>query len=232
MPALTADSVPRCGTGRQPSFLLADMAGFTYTPAIMLHRTANSTVRRTRCLVAVALVLVTFVSHGCVRRRLTIRSNPPGAVVYVDEQRIGTTPVSTEFTYYGTRKVRLVKDGYETLSTLQTVRPPWYEIPPLDFVSENIVGRELRDERIWDFQLQPQQLVPTAELLTRANNLRVSAAKMWSRRCPCRGLEGLRMPTASDPSTACRGTYCGSRLARILLKVSAWASHSKATRNE
>ena len=130
-----------------------------------------------RCLASGAFVWLIMVSDGCVRRRLTIRSNPPGAVVYVDEQRIGTTPVSTEFTYYGTRKVRLVKDGYETLSTLHTVRRPWYQIPPLDFVSENLVGRELRDERVWDFQLQPQELVPTPELLTRANNLRVSASQ-------------------------------------------------------
>ena len=32
---------------------------------------------------------------GCVRRRMTVRSNPPGAVVFVDDQEIGTTPAST-----------------------------------------------------------------------------------------------------------------------------------------
>ena len=41
---------------------------------------------------------------GCVERRLTIRSNPPGALVYVDDYTIGVTPVSTSFIYYGTRK--------------------------------------------------------------------------------------------------------------------------------
>jgi hypothetical protein len=122
-------------------------------------------------------MVVDSLSLGCVRRRLTVRSNPPGAVVYVDDQRVGHTPVSTEFTYYGTRKIRLVKDGYETVSTLQTLDPPWYEIPPVDFVSENLIGRELRDERVLDFQLQPQRLVSTQELLTRANNLRVSSAQ-------------------------------------------------------
>ena len=53
------------------------------------------------------------------QRRLTIRSNPPGALVYVDDYQIGTTPVSTDFVYYGTRKVRLVKSGHETLTVLQ-----------------------------------------------------------------------------------------------------------------
>ncbi len=92
--------------------------------------------------------------------------------MYVDDQRIGQTPVSTDFTYYGTRKLRIVKDGYETLSTLQTIEPPWYEVPPLDFVSENLVGREVRDERVLDFQMQPQRIVSTEELVRRANNLR------------------------------------------------------------
>ena len=28
---------------------------------------------------------------GCVQRRLTIRSNPPGALVYVDDEPLGTS---------------------------------------------------------------------------------------------------------------------------------------------
>jgi PEGA domain len=127
---------------------------------------------KSHLLLIITLGLATVMNTGCVRRRLTIRSNPVGAVVYVDDQRIGQTPVSTDFTYYGTRKIRIVKDGYETLSTLQTIDAPWYEIPPLDFVSENLIGREIRDERVLDFQLQPQRMIATDELLRRANNLR------------------------------------------------------------
>jgi hypothetical protein len=108
---------------------------------------------------------------------MTVRSNPPGAVVYVDDQRIGTTPVSTSFTYYGTRKFRLVKSGFETLTTLSRIPAPWYQIPPLDFVSENLIGREIRDERILDFTLEPQRVVPNTELLSRANGLRNSTAQ-------------------------------------------------------
>ncbi|NCY03200.1 MAG: PEGA domain-containing protein [Planctomycetia bacterium] len=78
-------------------------------------------------LVAVLLVAAT----GCVQRRMTIRSNPPGALVYVDDYQIGTTPVSTDFIYYGTRKIRLVKDGYETLTVRQPFPIPWYEVFPL-----------------------------------------------------------------------------------------------------
>ena len=69
---------------------------------------------------------------------MMIRTNPPGALVYVDDYEIGTTPISTGFVYSGTRKIRLVKDGYETLTVMQPVPPPWYQIPPLDFITENL----------------------------------------------------------------------------------------------
>jgi hypothetical protein len=103
---------------------------------------------------------------------MTIRSNPPGAMVYIDNREIGTTPVSTNFTYYGTRDFRLVKDGYETLSVKRTMPAPWYEFVPLDFVAENLVPGEIRDHRTLDFQLVPRRVVPTEEILGRAEGLR------------------------------------------------------------
>jgi hypothetical protein len=109
---------------------------------------------------------------GCVQRRLTIRSNPPGALVLIDNYEIGTTPVSTDFTYYGKRKIQLIKDGYETLTVLQPIPTPWYEIPGIDFISENVVPGEIRDERVLQYNLTPQILVPTEQLLGRAENLR------------------------------------------------------------
>jgi hypothetical protein len=124
----------------------------------------------TWCLAAALTLLA--VLPGCVRRRMTVRSNPPGAVVFVDDQEIGTTPASTSFTYYGTRKIQLVKDGFETLTVKQTFYPPWYEITPLDFVSENLWPHEVRDEQFLDFQLQPQQIVPSEKLVERAEALR------------------------------------------------------------
>ncbi len=114
---------------------------------------------------------------GGVRRRLTIRSNPAGALVVIDDQEIGFTPVSTTFTYYGTRKIQLIKDGFETLTVKQAIQPPWYEYPPFDFVSENFAWSEVRDERVIDFQLIPQQIVPTDVLRGRAEELRDSARR-------------------------------------------------------
>lgn len=127
--------------------------------------------RRSFVLAALA---VAAGAGGCVQRRMTIRSNPPGAMVFVDDEPIGLTPCAHDFVYYGTRKVRLVKDGYETLTVLQPIPAPWYQYAPADFVAENLVPWEVRDERLLDYQLQPQTVVPTEQLLGRAENLRAS----------------------------------------------------------
>src|SRR3990172_7037822 len=124
--------------------------------------------RATLALLAIGMLL----PAGCVRRRLAIRSNPPGAMVFVDNQQIGSTPCSVDFTYYGTREIRLVKPGFETLTVNQPIPTPWYEIPPLDFVSENLVPTKIRDNRTVTFDLAPQLIVPTEQLLDRANQLR------------------------------------------------------------
>jgi hypothetical protein len=127
-----------------------------------------------RLLVAAVLVAA-LATTGCVRRRLTVRSQPPGAQVFVDDQEIGTTPCSSSFVYYGTRKITLIKDGYRTETLYQKLNPPWYQIPPLDFVSDNLLVREQRDERIVDVQMVPQEIVPQARLLERASALRNGA---------------------------------------------------------
>ena len=125
---------------------------------------------RTAIIVLIGLLLLP--ASGCVRRRLNVRSNPPGALVYVDNQQIGTTPCSVDFTYYGTREIRLIKPGYETLTVNQPIPTPWYQIPPLDFVSENLTPTKIRDNRTVTFDMAPQIIVPTEQLLDRANQLR------------------------------------------------------------
>jgi hypothetical protein len=108
---------------------------------------------------------------------MTIRSQPAGATVYVDDQWVGVTPVSASYTYYGTRKMQLFKDGFETLTVKQPFPVPWYQYPPIDFVVENLWPWEIRDERVIDFQMQPQQMVPNQALLERANMLRTNTTQ-------------------------------------------------------
>jgi hypothetical protein len=127
------------------------------------------------CLLAAAALVP---SWGCVQRRMTIRSSPPGALVYVDDYQIGTTPVSTDFIYYGTRKIRLIKDGYETLTVRQPFPIPWYEIFPLDFVTENLWPWEIRDERIVDLAMSTTASMPPESVVARAEQARLSAGSL------------------------------------------------------
>jgi len=128
-----------------------------------------------RRLLIAACLAVCLCSTGCVRRRLTVRTFPAGAQVFVDDQDIGITPCSATFVYYGTRKITVMKDGYRTETLFQKIYPPWYQIPPLDFVTENVVAREIRDERIVDVQLLPEEIIPQQRLLERAQSLRDGA---------------------------------------------------------
>ena len=67
------------------------------------------------------------------------------------------------------------KSGYETLTVLQPVRAPWYQWPGIDFFSEHFVPGKIYDDRLFNYNLQPSQVVPTEQLLERAEQLREEA---------------------------------------------------------
>jgi len=157
-----------------------------------VDRSLLSLSTRRSAWLLLALLAVTAPT-GCVRRRMTVRSNPPGAVVFVDERRIGVTPVSTSFTYYGTRNVQVVKDGYETVTEPHKFRTPWYQYPVVDFFAENLWPFEVRDERVLDFNLAPQQTVPPTQVIQRAEQLRSEAQQ---------GLITPPVPPQSSPPPA------------------------------
>lgn len=121
------------------------------------------------------VIVAVMISSGCVRRRMTVRTNPPGATVSVDNQLIGTSPAATSFVYYGTRELRIEKDGYRTETIRRKIKPPWYQWPVLEFVSETLWPGEIRDERIIDVELVPQAIEPTGDVLGRAEMLRNQA---------------------------------------------------------
>ena len=122
-----------------------------------------------------APLLCSIALLGCVERRMTIRTNVDsqgGALAIVDNKEIGPTPVSTGFTYYAPCEVRLIRDGYETVTLIQPVPAPWWDSVPLEFFVENLVPFTLRDEREFHYELPPASTVTPDELLGRAQALR------------------------------------------------------------
>ncbi|MFO0910213.1 MAG: PEGA domain-containing protein [Isosphaeraceae bacterium] len=112
---------------------------------------------------------------GCVERRYTIRSNPPGALAIVNGEEIGRTPVSKNFTFYGDRDITLMMDGFETQRIIQPVKAPWYDNLLTEFFSENVVPFTIRDEREWTYQMVPATMPATNDILNRGQALRTQA---------------------------------------------------------
>ena len=122
----------------------------------------------------IVLAFVPMLCCGCVQRRMIIRSIPEGAFVMVDGQSVGSTPLSVPYTYYGTRDIKLERDGYKTINVQQRFDPQWYQTFPVSLISENFAGREIRDERVLDFTMEPKSQIQEDHLLNRANDLRLN----------------------------------------------------------
>jgi hypothetical protein len=136
---------------------------------------ARSGCRSRRPILALALSALVCLESGCVYRRIIVRSDPPGARVLLDGQEVGYTPTGIPFTYYGTRRLTLIKPGFETRTELVTIPPPWYQWMPIDFVSDNFLGMHVADRHDIDWQLAPQTVVPLDQLQQRADSLRSEA---------------------------------------------------------
>ena len=125
-----------------------------------------------------ALLVLSFgisVLSGCVERRYTIRTDPPGATVVVNGEEIGPSPASKSFVYYGDRKITLVLDGYETKTLIQPINAPWWDNYLTEFFTENVVPVSMRDEREYKYKLEAAQSPPQGELRDRAEGLRSEA---------------------------------------------------------
>ncbi|MBL8850082.1 MAG: PEGA domain-containing protein [Planctomycetaceae bacterium] len=132
-------------------------------------------VRRLHPVAVIALLLaIAGTESGCVHRRMTIRTDPPGALVEVDGERLGPTPVSTDFLYYGTREITLSAPGYETLVVKQPVAPPWYQVFPIEFFADNLLPFRVTNRHDFVYRMQPRdpQLDVEDRLMDRARSFR------------------------------------------------------------
>jgi hypothetical protein len=102
----------------------------------------------------VLLVACCLLLNGCVRRQLTIRSEPPGALAYLNDQLIGPTPATFDFQWYGWHRLTLRKEGYERVDDRQRIHAPFYFWIPLDLVME-LMPFPVRDTREWSYAMTP-----------------------------------------------------------------------------
>ena len=121
-------------------------------------------------LLAGALLAV-FLTAGCVERRLTIVTEPKEAVVWLNDEEVGTTPVTVNFNWYGDYSVRIEKSGYEILNTHRVLQRPLHDKFPFDFFAEVLWPKKIVDEYMWEFQLEPFQQTSPDELIQAAQDM-------------------------------------------------------------
>lgn len=90
---------------------------------------------------------------GCVERRISITSEPAGALVWVNDVEVGRTPAELNFKHYGKYDVRLELDGYDTLQTIGEASTPWWDFPGPDLVAEAIPSAKKTIR--WHYTLTP-----------------------------------------------------------------------------
>ena len=126
--------------------------------------------------VVAALAPALTLASGCVERTMKIRTDPPGALIIVNDEEVGVSPVRFSFLWYGDYDILLRKAGYQTLKTHYRVEAPWYQWPPFDLVAETLVPVMIRDEHeLPTFVLEPAQTPTVAEVTERAVELRKRA---------------------------------------------------------
>lgn len=117
---------------------------------------------------------------GCLKRTISITSEPAGALVWVNDVEVGRTPTEVDFTYFGVYDVRLDLQGYEPIVTSREAKAPIYEYPGLDLIAE-LLPTTVETNIRWHFDLvpSPEMVLPREEveagLLERARRLRRQA---------------------------------------------------------
>jgi len=122
--------------------------------------------------IPVVILITILILTGCVERRLTINTEPQGAVVFLNDEEIGVSPVTVSFEWYGDYNVRISKEGYQTLKTHRKPARPWYDSFPFDFFAGVLNPKRIVDTYEWTFELAPLQQPTREELIEKAQALK------------------------------------------------------------
>jgi hypothetical protein len=115
-------------------------------------------------------LLANTLMFGCIKRTISITSNPPGALVWVNNKEVGRTPVSFNFTYHGEYDVRVDRENFEPIMTTAWTDRPFWDAPFVDLFAE-VAPVNLDAPTVWHFELATRN-DNFADLLDRAKELR------------------------------------------------------------
>jgi hypothetical protein len=127
--------------------------------------------KRSIVFLAIFGLFAAIILSGCVERLLTINTEPQGAMVVLNDEEIGNSPVTVSFEWYGDYNVRVSKEGFETLKTHRKLEGPWYDGFPFDLLTLLNPERTV-DEYEWTFELEPKKEKSREELIRNAEELK------------------------------------------------------------
>lgn len=150
-------------------------------------------MNHTRFTLTILLAIVLAAGPGCIKRSISVRSDPPGALVYLDGLEVGKTPLDgVRFDFYGTREFTLHKDGYLAERQTVDINTPWYSYFPLDIFTELLNPWRIDDHRDFYFALKRAEHPETATVLRHAHETREIARAR---------IEGARRKSDYKPRT-------------------------------
>jgi len=123
------------------------------------------------CLTALPVLFV-----GCVEQKLTITSDPPGMVVRVGDEEVGTTPVTIDWVHPGEYEFILSHPGYQTKVDSANLLPTWFELPVLDLFAAISPVRHV-DRRYVHFVMEKLVLPADEDLVAQGLEMQAEAAK-------------------------------------------------------
>jgi hypothetical protein len=126
---------------------------------------------------------------GCVEQIMSVDSDPPGALVYMNDQEVGRTPFTRDFTWHGNYDVQVRMEGYQTIKTATRVKAPLWNTVPFDLFAE-VIPLRFHERQHLTYSLKSATTEPTDthEILTRAENLEAR-------------LEASQYPPTTKPTT-------------------------------
>jgi hypothetical protein len=117
---------------------------------------------------ALLLLLCVALTSGCLDQKLTVTSEPEGALVIISDKEVGRTPLTIDFTWYGDYDViiRYPEKGFATISTNANISPRWWGYPPIDLFA-SIMPWTVHDKRYLHYKLKKLEL-PNDETLIKS----------------------------------------------------------------
>lgn len=163
-----------------------------------------------RRLCPFALILAAAATGGCLKRTISVTTEPPGALVWINDVEVGRTPLETDFTFYGKYDVRIRREGYEPIITSAKAQTPVQEFPGVDILAEAAPVR-MHNVVKWHWNLTPlaeqAQSKEQAEkdLLDRAGALRDQVATKPMADAPKAETKPDPTAPASEPASNPKG---------------------------